>query len=102
MLKEKLQTALGTAGLVIFYLISFGVFLLPLVMIKLPFWQGLLCFAILYFFNASSIVFWVWGLVCAIKGQQNAFAIIYYILFVILWIPSFISYIAELIYRLKK
>jgi hypothetical protein len=96
-LKEKLQTTLGTIGGIFFYLISLTVYILPLVMIGASFWWDLLFFAILYFFPVSSIVFWIWGLVCAITGPQDAWAIIYYVLFVVMWIPFFVSTIVELL-----
>ena len=95
-IKEKLQISLGTIGGILFYLISFTVYILPLVMIDASFWLDLLFFAILYFFPVSSIVFWIWGLVCAITGPQDAWAIIYYVLFVVMWVPFFFSTIAEL------
>lgn len=97
MLKEKLQTTLGAIGGILFYLISFTIYILPLVMIDASFWLDLLFFGILYFFPVSSIVFWIWGLVCAITGPQDAWAIIYYVLFVVMWVPFFISTIAELL-----
>ena len=96
-LKEKMQTALGAIGGILFYLISLTVYILPLVMIGASFWWDLLFFAILYFFPVSSIVFWIWGLVCAIAGPQDAWAIIYYVLFVVMWIPFFFSTIVELL-----
>lgn len=96
MLKEKLQATLGVIGGILFYLISLTIYILPLVMIGASFWLDLLFFAILYFFPVSSIVFWIWGLVCAITGPQDAWAIIYYVLFVVMWIPFFFSTIAEL------
>ena len=95
-IKEKLQTTLGTIGGILFYLVSLTIYILPLVMIGASFWWDLLFFAILYFFPVSSIVFWIWGLVCAITGPQDAWAIIYYVLFVVMWIPFFFSSIAEL------
>lgn len=94
-MKEKLQTTLGAIGGIIFYLVSLTVYILPLVMIGAPFWLDLLFFGVLYFIPISSIVFWIWGLVCAITGPQDAWAIIYYVLFVVMWIPFFVSTIAE-------
>lgn len=95
-LKEKLLATFGTIGGILFYLVSFAIYILPLVMIGASFWWDLLFFAILYFVPVSSIVFWIWGLVCAITGPQDAWAIIYYVLFVVLWVPFFFSTIAEL------
>jgi hypothetical protein len=96
-LREKLQTTLGAIGGILFYLISCGIYILPLIMIGASFWRNLLFFAILYFFPVSSIIFWIWGLVCAITGPQDAWAIIYYVLFVVMWIPFFVSTILDLL-----
>jgi hypothetical protein len=95
-LKEKFQATLGAVGGVLFYFISLTIYILPLVMIGASFWWDLLFFGILYFFPPSSIVFWIWGLICAINGPQDAWAIIYYILFVVMWIPFFVSTIIDL------
>ena len=97
MLKQKLLTSLGVIGYILFYLISLTIYILPLVMIGASFWWDLLFFAILYFFPVSSIVFWIWGLVCAITGQQDIWAIIYYVSFVVMWVPFFVSTILELL-----
>ena len=97
MLKEKLQSTLGAIGGILFYLISLTIYILPLVMIGASFWWDLLFFAILYFFPVSSIVFWIWGLVCAITGPQDAWAIIYYVLFAVMWVPFFVSTVRELL-----
>ena len=47
----------------------------------------------------ASVVFWIWGLVCAINGVQDVFAIVYYVAFVVMWLPFFISTIAAFFKR---
>jgi hypothetical protein len=100
-IKEKLQATFGVIGGILFYFVTFSIYILPLVMINASFWLDLLFFAILYFFPVSSIVFWIWGLVCAIIGPQDIWAIIYYILFVVMWIPFFVSTIIDLFFSDK-
>ena len=100
-MKEKLMNALGTAGIILWYLVSLLIAIIPFVMIGASFLLNLLFFGIVQFFPASSVVFWIWGLVCAIKGPQDAWAIIYYVLFVIMFLPFFISAILNLFNKRK-
>lgn len=90
-MKEKLLDALGIFGGIIWFLILGLIAFLPLAMIGGSFWLNLLLFSIVFFFPASSGVFWIWGLVCAIKGPQDVWAIIYYVLFAILFLPFVLS-----------
>ena len=99
MLKQKLQLSLGAIGGIVFHLITLTVYVLPIVMINTSFWWDALFFVILYIFPVTSVIFWIWGLVCAITGPQDIFAIIYYVLFVVLWIPFFVSVIKDLVFR---
>ena len=41
------------------------------------------------------IVFWIWGLVKAIGGKQDVWAIIYYIVSVVVFLPVFGSIISS-------
>ena len=100
-MKEKLVNALGSLGMIIWFLGSIVVYILPFVMIGASFWLNLLFFGIVQFFPASSVIFWIWGLVCAIKGVQDIWAIIYYVLFVIMFLPFFLSIILDL-FRARK
>ena len=94
-MKEKLLNALGMFGGILWFIVSSLIYVLPFVMIGGSFWLNLLLFGIVYFFPPSSVIFWVWGLVCAIQGPQDVWAIIYYILFAIAFIPFFVSMILE-------
>ncbi len=96
MFKEKLQDALGTFGVVLYFIIQLFVCALPFVMIDKSFIITALFFGVEYFFPPSSIVFWIWGLVCAINGPQDVIAIIYYVAFSVIFIPFFISTITSL------
>ena len=95
-MKDKLMNALGTIGIILWYLFSILVAIIPFVMIGASFWLNLLFFGIVQLFPASSIIFWVWGLVCALKGQQDIWAIVYYILCVIGFLPFFLSTILDI------
>ena len=95
-MKEKLMNAVGTVGIILYYLVSLFICVIPFVMIGASFFLNVIFFAIVQFFPATSIIFWIWGLVCAIKGVQDIWAIIYYILFVVLFVPFFISAVLDL------
>ena len=95
-MKDKLMNTLGTVGVILWYLVSLLIAVLPFVMIDASFLLNILFFTIIQIFPASSVIFWIWGLVCAINGPQDAWAIIYYILFIIMFLPFFISTISSL------
>lgn len=90
-LKEKLINSLGSIGVVLFFLARLIIAVLPFVMIGANFFVTLLLIAINTFVPFASVVFWIWGLVCAIKGVQDFWAILYYVAFVVIWLPFFIS-----------
>lgn len=96
-MKEKITNSLGAAGMVLYYAILIFVSVLPIVMIDMPFWADLIFLGIMMFLPVTSGVFWIWGLIATIRGPQDAFAIIYYVLFVIMFVPVFISIITGLV-----
>lgn len=90
-IKEKLIETLGAFGGFLYVALRLLVCILPFVMIGGNFFLNLLLIGINTFVPFSSIVFWIWGLVCAIKGVQDFWSILYYVAFVVMWLPFFIS-----------
>lgn len=101
-MKEKLLNAFGTLGGILWFIVSTLVYVLPFVMIGASFWLNLLFFGIVQFIPASSVVFWIWGLIRAIQGQQDVWAITYYVLFAVLFLPFFVSTICDIFNSLKS
>lgn len=100
-MKEKLMNALGSVGVILWYLLSLLIAVMPLVMIDASLGLNLLLLAIALFIPATSGIFWIWGLVCAIRGPQDIIAIIYYVLFAIMFLPYFISSVLNLFNKRK-
>lgn len=98
-MKEKLINTFGILGGTLYTLFSWAVFLLPFVMIRAPFWLDLIFFLILQFFPIASAILWIWGLVAAIYGVQDIWAIVYYILFAILFVPFIFGTILDMVKR---
>lgn len=82
-LKEKLTDALGLLGTVLSFALCALLWAFPLWMIHpSSFWIVLLMIVIGQIFPiVTTVVYWIWGLVVAIQGPQDVFAIIYYIAF---------------------
>ena len=78
---------------IVYYIILLFVAIIPIVMINLPFWFKPFLLGIMFFIPATSAIFWIWGLISTITGPQDVFAIIYYILFGILFLPFFVKLI---------
>lgn len=93
-IKEKLFGTLGSIGCVIYYLLIMTIAVMPVVMIDPPGIINWLLIAIVIFLPTLSAPVWIWGLICTILGPQDVIAIIYYVLFVVLWLPFFISIIS--------
>lgn len=98
-MKDKLLNALGTFGGILWMIISLVIYVLPIVMLGTSALLDMLFLGVMYWFPPSSVVFWVWGLVCAIKGPQDIIAIIYYIAFVVMFLPFFISVVSSFFSR---
>lgn len=98
-IKEKLADTLGYWGIILYYIVRIIVCILPFVMIGGGFFFGLLLIAINYFIPFTSVLFWVWGLFCAIKGVQDIWAIIYYVVFAVVWLPFYISLLSSFFSR---
>ena len=101
-MKDKLVGALGGIGYIIFYIFSLVVYVLPFIMIGTSFLMTLLFLFIQQFFPPVTIVFWIWGLVCAIQGKQDIWAYVYYVLFVVGFLPFFISMLSDLFKGFRK
>lgn len=87
--KEKLISSLGVVGGIIYYTILIFIATLPIALINVPFWLSTIFIIIMFFFPASSAVFWIWGLISAICGPQDWLAIVYYIMFAVMFLPFF-------------
>ena len=90
-IKEKLVNTFGAFGGVLYFIISAIVTVLPFVMIGGGFWFSFLLICLNAIIPFASAVFWIWGLVSAIKGVQDVWAIIYYIIFAVVWLPYYFS-----------
>lgn len=101
-MKEKLQSALGTFGNVLYWIFRLLISILPVVMIDAPFWASFLIFLICAIIPYLSLPLWIWGFIAAIRGSQDVFAIIYYVATVIVFLPSAISIVLDIIHHIRN
>lgn len=97
MIKEKLLDALGTFGAILWYVFELFLFVLPLVMIHQSILLRAVFFFCMVFIPGAPTVFWIWGLVCAIGGPQDVFAIIYYVATAVIFLPYIVSFVCDAI-----
>lgn len=95
-MKEKLIDKLGTLGVVLYFVFTLAVAVMPFVMIDASFLVTLILIFIAQAFPITSIVFWIWGLLCAINGVQDIWAIAYYVMFAVMFLPFIGSIILDL------
>lgn len=67
------------------YIVALLLQFAPLIFLHFPFWGNFLAVILMTcvpFVNiVASLIIWVWALIEAIKGPQDIFAIVYYVLF---------------------
>ena len=95
--KDNLLDTLGGVGLILYFIVSLFVTILPLLMFDMPFWLYIVLSLIIQYvvihipFGMEAL--YIVGLFGAIHGEQNFFAILYYIVFAIVIIPTTIRLI---------
>lgn len=92
---------LGGAGAVIYYIATVIVSALPALFITGSWFWRFIIFLVQSLFPPASGVFWIWGLIKAIMGQQDTFAYIYYVVSVVVFLPYFIVTIINFISSIK-
>ena len=97
---KDLLLNLGGAGIILFYIVLSIIAVLPIFHIDVPLLLSFVFIVLAYMLPFSNVVFWIWGLVEVICNYSGFWEILYYVLFVVLWIPSFVSDIVSLLSRL--
>ena len=103
-LKEKLQSVLGGFGIVLFYILVYGAFILtlvPLLVIDAPSWVIILIGISDLALNMYAVIFepivYIWALVIVLNGGvANWLAVLFWIFFV-LWLVRFIFAMTNII-----
>ena len=87
-IKEFLLNSLGTFGILLFYAISLLITVYPLIMFEMSWWLYIILALIVQLVIVNIPfgleVLWIIGLIGAISGKQDIFAVIYYVLFVLI------------------
>lgn len=105
-MKEKLVEALGSFGLILFWLLSFLFVAIPIWATNLPFLAMLVIFAILYFTNLIgallTILVYVYSTFVVLSSPINWFSIVFFIDMALYIIFCFIPSIAQIISIAKE
>ena len=87
-IKDFLLTSFGTFGILFFYAISLLISIYPLLMFEMSWWLYMILALVVQLIVVKIPfgleVLWIIGLIGAISGKQDIFAVIYYILFVLI------------------
>lgn len=101
-IKEKLETAFGSFGLFLFWFIKIAFSVFPFPFIGVPVILSAVFVLLNMFFPPALAIFWILGLICAIKDDtQTALHIIYYIVFAVIWLPVYVNMMISMIKSLK-
>ena len=100
--KERFGTVFGGVLGVVYRIVTFLLSILPLVMLDLPFWADFLIVLGVNLLNAllfgiPELALWIVGLVAAIHGKQDAWAIAYYVVFGINALKILVMFVHSLI-----
>lgn len=86
-IKDWVFTTFGTIGVVLFYLVSILFQIAPLIMLDFHFlidFVLIIAMICIPFLNIIvNLIVWIWALIVTIGGEQDAWAIAYYIIFAI-------------------
>ena len=96
-LKEKLQSVLGGVGIVLFYILVYGAFILtlvPLLVIDAPAWVIILIGISDLALNMYAVIFepivYIWALVIVLNGGVATWLAVLFWIFFVLWLIRFI------------
>lgn len=100
--KERFGTVFGGVLGVVYRIVTFLLSILPLVMLDLPFWADFLIILGVNLLNGllfciPELALWIVGLVAAIHGKQDAWAIAYYVVFGINALKILLMFVQSLI-----
>lgn len=90
-MKEKLSNVLGAFGMILYYVVHILATVMPVAALSVPFIWAFLIFLIESIFPPVSFIVWLIGLILTIIGKQDTFAIVYYIMSVIILLPFYID-----------
>lgn len=80
-LKEKLLSSLGIFGLILYYLISISVLVVPVVAIHIPGWAQLLVLLATLFVPVLDLIgtpiVWIWSYICMWREPTSWFTYVY-------------------------
>ena len=100
-MKKKLAAIFGTFGVILYWIIRVIIAIIPVFILDLPFWADSLIFLAIEVFPPISIVVWIWSFIVALQTPIDIFVIIYFISFVIVFVPFMIGVITDLISWIK-
>ena len=86
-IKEKLVNLFGSIGIVLYYVSSIILSVLPLLMIEAPFIVNIVILLVENIVPFGTTVLWIVGLIFAIIGNQDIFSIIYYVVSIFIFWP---------------
>lgn len=109
-MKDKLVNALGWFGYIIYFLIVSILAFIPLSILQFSFWINILIIPVILFIpfwgDIAEFLLWAISFPKAISGEQDVWAIIYYIGLVVYAItsllPTVINWIILLIEKIRK
>lgn len=97
-MKEKLKSALGTFGIVLWLIFNLAACIVPVVVLDFSFWWSLLVFAVVFIFNSLGgilmFVLYIWAFIVAVQGPQDIITIVLYVCFAVYVIPTILYLIS--------
>nr|DAV53643.1 MAG TPA: hypothetical protein [Caudoviricetes sp.] len=90
-MKEKLMSTLGVFGLILYYVYSLFTAFFPLWFLNLPTWAFFLLVILFQFVPMLCPIAWVVGLFFVIKAPQTTLSLVYYVLFALIVLKTFIG-----------
>lgn len=105
-IKEKLLSAFGAAGTVLWWVVSFLFVIIPIAATGLPIWARVIIFAVIMLTDVIgtilTITVYIWGTIAVLSSPLSFFTIIFFIDLILYVIFLLIPTICKLLSLLTK
>lgn len=95
---EKLKDILGGFGIVLYYIISIAVAIIPVAAIGFDWWLSFIIFFVMTLIPYVNIIFWIWAIVVVFNGTHHLNGVgytLFWIVFVLFLLQTVMNMISS-------
>lgn len=101
-IKEKVFKIFSGPGIILLIILNLVVSIPPVLAIGIDeFYLKAICCLTMTIAPPSALIFWLWGLFTVLDGAQTQFSIVFYIVMIFVFFPTFMINIAKIFQKNK-